>query len=257
MLKIFKFSLIVFVFSISFGCASNGCTSIFSNNETLVKAKYKISAKYIDEKQKRPTIIVAHGCDGVSNSSYSSWARRIESWGYNAILVDSFSGRGYSNVCSQPYMIMPKERADDLIEVAAMIKEQPWHTGPIGVIGFSHGGSTAINIAAREQQTNVDFTIAFYPGCYWRFAGANVDNVRVPTQLHLAEKDDWTPYTQCFSKEKNIEQYLYLGATHAFDMPYPPRNYQGYWLQYNKSADQESTARTKKFIDKMSASKIN
>ena len=40
-----------------------------------------------------PAVVVLHGCNGISSST-RIWARRLASWGYAALIVDSFTPRG-------------------------------------------------------------------------------------------------------------------------------------------------------------------
>ena len=45
-----------------------------------------------------PAVLVMHGCNGVSPNT-RVWARRLASWGYAALIIDSFSNRGLKQVC--------------------------------------------------------------------------------------------------------------------------------------------------------------
>ena len=195
----------------------------------------------------RPTVIIVHGCDGVDNISYTNWAKEINSWGYNTIVSDSFKVRGVNTgVCGNPIYVMPKERTEDLIKLATYIRTQSWHEGKIAVIGFSHGGSTVLNLANTNQNV-IDIAIAYYPSCHKWFAGLENYHPTIPVQVHLAERDDWTPISECeFLPSK--DKYLYKNATHAFDMQYPDRTYNGHHLSYNKQADILSKERTKEFL---------
>lgn len=224
-----------------------GCASVEKNSNG---PKYRVTGYYIvDEKVPKPTILIAHGCDGVSNNkSYLNWALKLNKLGYNTVIVDSFSRRGYSNVCSDPYRILAEERGDDLLQVADEIKKQSWHTGKIGAIGFSHGGGTVVNLAFRPEKKSIDYVISYYPACYWRFVGRDMSKVYLPIQMHLASEDTWTTPNWCGDPSKYTESYLYIGATHAFDMSYPPRNYNGHWLKYDKEADSLSYKRVEQFL---------
>src|SRR5262249_26263116 len=46
-----------------------------------------------------PAIVVMHGCNGVA-PHYRAWTETLRSWGYVAMLVNSFSSRGKTNVCN-------------------------------------------------------------------------------------------------------------------------------------------------------------
>lgn len=254
MLKPFKVATLILALSTLHGCATD------SQHQALSKeSKYKIVKTFTEKQEARPTIIVAHGCESFTDGgpTYKEWAAQINSWGYNAIIIDNFTARGYSSLCTNvnAWYVPPRERADDFIELAKEIRKQPWHKGNIGVIGFSHGGSSVINLASRTDQKEINFAIAYYPNCYVPFVGVPVDDFKIPIQFHLGEKDDWTTYTQCLSKDKNADQHVYVNATHAFDMNYPARKYQGHWLAYDKKADVTSRQRTRDFIEKMTLTK--
>ena len=45
-----------------------------------------------------PAVMVLHGCDGVAWHS-RDWARRVASWGYATLIVDSYTPRGQKVIC--------------------------------------------------------------------------------------------------------------------------------------------------------------
>jgi dienelactone hydrolase len=242
--------LLTFCLLAIFGSATTG---VQANDGKPAAAKeiYKYT-------EPRPTIIIAHGCDGVS-PAYRDWALVIRSWGYNTVLADSFQFRGHGILCNgmDNHKVMPMVRKDDLVEIAKFLKQQPWHKGKIGAIGFSHGGSTMLAIAASKQ-TDIDAVVAYYPSCHRLFVFSSLtQHIFEPTiavQVHLAEKDDWTPIADC-NYLTGAEEYIYKGATHAFDMAYPPRSYGKYYLKYDEKADLLARKRTKEFFEVKLSSK--
>jgi dienelactone hydrolase len=217
-----------------------GCSTVPHQTEPAITKQFLT-------KSPRPTVIVAHGCDGVDNVNYTNWAQEIHSWGYNTVVADSFKIRHLtSGVCKDPVSVLPDARARDLITLAAYIKTQPWHEGKIAVIGFSHGGSTVLKISNTKQDF-IDATVAYYPSCLKRFIGINTYDPYIPTQVHLAGRDDWTPASECDYLPIK-DKYLYPDATHAFDMHYPDHVYLGHHMAYNKKADMLAMQRTKEFL---------
>ena len=194
-----------------------------------------------------PTVLIAHGCDGWNNGNYYQWVFDFYKLGYNAILVDSFEFRGYKNLCNRGAIVSPSTRANDFEAVSIWAKSQPWHKGGVAVVGFSHGGSTALNIANNSRIKNIDAVVSYYPGCISSFVGENIYNPKIPAQVHLADKDDWTLVSHC-GEMKKYEVYHYPNATHGFDLPAPKRNYFGYNLEYDEEATSVSKKRVEEFL---------
>ncbi len=211
---------------------------------------------------KAPTVLIAHGCDGAQRSqSYRQWARQISSWGYNAIVVDSYSKRGINNTCNNTSAVVLRQGAEDLIKTAAWVQEQDWHAGKIGMIGFSRGGSVALTVANQGlllkgnvlkagESSKISAIVAYYP---WCFQGSHTDKPNAPTLLLLGAKDDWTPISRCNLEAKTDSNYqinIYPNAGHAFDMSYPPRTVYGHHLFYDGEADVASRKATREFFDR-------
>jgi dienelactone hydrolase len=211
-----------------------------------------------------PTVLIAHGCDGPNNPSYRDWARQLNSWGFNAILVDSFTARGISNLCGVGAAIPWSLRAKDFMDLAVWVRKQPLHRGGVGVVGFSQGGSTVLALGNERtlelfggfndlKNLPIQAMVAYYPRC--QLGGVPPEaNPAIPTMIHLGGKDDWTPPAYCNPQaltHRFYSVYLYPNATHAFDMNLPPRKYLDYFLSYDPEADRLSRIRTKEFLEKL------
>jgi len=47
-----------------------------------------------------PALVLLHACDGLREDVYLPWMKRLRTWGYVALLVDSFGPRGEFNLCA-------------------------------------------------------------------------------------------------------------------------------------------------------------
>jgi len=197
--------------------------------------------------QPAPTIVLAHACGGVNNHIINQ-AKLYKSWGYNAIVVDSFTPRGFANCFVAQSTPQGSERKPELVETAQWIKTQPWHKGGIALVGWSHGATAAISIANDSSIKEFNAIAAYYPQCSGKIAiGTTFDNPTVPTILFLGARDDWTPSSMCESattpwfKSRN-ELYkvtVYPNATHVFDDP-NIRSQRGKVLEHDPSATTDS-----------------
>lgn len=193
-----------------------------------------------------PTVIIAHGCDGVNRFNVD-WARQIRSWGYNAVIVDSFSKRSSSGVCMRGWEIHPVDRAKDILEAIEEIKTKPWHSGKFAAIGFSHGGSTMLELSKHDTLSAL---VSYYPSCTLSYPTAQP---KTKVMMHLGAKDPWTPHWQCGVQNLTDPKYtvkVYENAGHAFDIDAPSRTIGRYLLWYDREADVTSREMTKALFDK-------
>ncbi len=180
-----------------------------------------------------PAVVVMHGCDGI-NANTRRWADRLVGWGYAALIVDSFRSRGLSNVCNRGAMLPAAVRAGDAIAAKNYLRSLPnIAEGRIGLMGFSHGGWTALAAAS-----SFNAVVAFYPWC----------NGRVPanTLVLIGSADDWTPAQRCSGAGANLK--VYSGATHGFDAPRGERTYLGHHMAYDATAAADAEDRTRRFF---------
>ena len=98
-----------------------------------------------------PAVVVLHGCNGVSQNT-RVWARRLASWGYAALVIDSFSSRGLTQVCDGSRALPGPERAKDVFAAATYLRSRSdIDAGRIAVLGYSHGGWTALNASTEKN----------------------------------------------------------------------------------------------------------
>ncbi|MCK1543479.1 dienelactone hydrolase family protein [Bradyrhizobium sp. 160] len=171
-----------------------------------------------------PAIMVLHGC-GAVDAHHKRWAERLVSWGYVAVVIDSFSPRGFGNICKETTSVTPEMRVSDIYGTAEYLRKLPYIAKDrIGLLGFSHGAWTimkAVQVKYQLKLFGVRGAVAYYPYCNPKL-DANID---VPLLVLIGEDDDWTPAPLCrelqaaISKVAPFEMVFYPGARHAFDRP--------------------------------------
>ena len=211
-----------------------------------------------------PAVVLLHGCDGNWEQLDQRWGKRIASWGYVTLAVDSFGPRGIKNTCSSG---APVDLAFDAYRALSFLVRQPFvDPARVAALGFSQGGwlaLTSVEHGAIEQTSQNKFraAIAFYPPCLG-FKG----NMTVPTLILIGELDDWTPAGECrnmvdgrddwgISRRKGegapMTLVVYPGAYHAFDAPglQTPIQFFGHHLEFNQPATDRSINAVREFLD--------
>jgi dienelactone hydrolase len=168
---------------------------------------------------KFPAMVVVHGSSGVLENGWA-WARRLNEMGVATFVIDNFTGRGVKETATDQSRLSPAADAAGALAALRLLATHP-QIDPkrIGVIGFSRGGSAAINTALEPIRLaviddNLRFAahVALYPGC-----------------MLLGGKDDYTPAPNCLAyadelraRGASIQVVVYPDADHAFDSDAPP-----------------------------------
>jgi dienelactone hydrolase len=211
-----------------------------------------------------PAVVLLHSCNGSWRRLDERWGKRIASWGYVTLAVDSFGPRGLQDTCASGATM---DMAHDAYRALEFLVSQPFvDPARVAAIGFSQGGWLALasvehGIIEKLSKNKFRSAAAFYPPCM-RLKG----NMTVPTLVLVGELDDWTPALECRklaegrddygvsrSKENGIPLKLivYPGAHHAFDNPafYEGLQYLGHHLEYNQEATDQSADALRGFLD--------
>ena len=177
-----------------------------------------------------PAVLVMHSCGGITDS-HRAWAGRLVGWGYAALIVDSFGPRNQRRTCDCDDCIPARVRAQDAHNAATYLRTLPdIQADRIGIIGFSHGGSTALWAAIAEGipvgrgGRPFQAAVAYYPGC----SGGTIVSPFATDVLILIGKDDTVHgrplyKTVAASQPTPSAAIKVIGVVHAFDFGGLPR----------------------------------
>ena len=192
-----------------------------------------------------PTVVGFHGCYGM-NKRVSDWADFLVDLGYATIMVDSYTGRGFTpddaeDVCAGRKFWGSERAGDVLVSLNEIRKMSFVDKNKLVLIGWSHGAWTIMDLLAldppRRLPTNlsrspdqplaaVKAVILFYPYCEFpakaRRRGWTHD-IRV--LLLIAGRDSIVSSEACLeivsileNKGQPITVHVYPSVDHAFDM---------------------------------------
>ncbi len=214
-----------------------------------------------------PVVILLHGCGGltaVAMHRAQEWASLLSEQGYATLVLDSFTGRGLTGVCNGGGL-SGRARAVDVYAAALYLANLPdIQPARIAVMGFSHGGWTALHAAAQREPTLLSLreqlaaangalaaVIGLYPACR---DTARQDFV-APQLILIGDLDDWTPASNCTALAAKarpggpeLQLTVYPGAHHDFDVNLPPRKRFGHTLAYNAAADTDARQQVAAFL---------
>ncbi len=194
-----------------------------------------------------PFVILLHGCSGMTQQLWN-WAREyasaIVAQGYGALILDSFTTRNVSGICTDPSQLnWARRRADDAYSALDhLIDNGLAKPDKIFVVGRSNGATTSLIIMNKrigELHKN-RFAGAFLlqPSCLYmrsvEFYG--------PLRLYLAEKDDATSAPLCLAMKNGLarttilEATVYKDAYHGFEDKVPIHKFNGWRMGYNATA---------------------
>jgi dienelactone hydrolase len=178
-----------------------------------------------------PAVALFHGCGGPGQNT-ARMAGLLASWGYAALVVDSFSARGLKDVCGRnwPTPAAAEVRAADIDATLAWLAKQPGiDPRRLAYMGYSYGGGVAmLRALSATPESNAPSAaravVLLYPDCALADALGPRLAVRQPILLAMGALDDWTPVAQCRAVMDRVvrgrdlvETKIYEGAHHSFD----------------------------------------
>lgn len=201
-----------------------------------------------------PVVVMLHGCAGLYET-HADWADLLASWGYASLRVDSFGPRGITEICTD--IMRPVPRAADVNGAIAYLQGLgEIDAGRIAVMGWSHGASVTLQIAAEPGSLREDLkpavrgAIALYPYC-----SRTSQAYRVPLLVLIGDADDWTPAGICRDMVADlppasapVDLVVYPGATHSFDCRACNGDYWGHRLVHDAPAHDDAIARVAAFL---------
>src|SRR5262245_28151151 len=173
-----------------------------------------------------PAVLVLHGCGGILDN-HRSWATRLVSWGYAAVIVDSFRPRNIRRICERVDLFPTPVRGLDAHNAAIYLRTLPnIQADRIGIVGFSNGGGATF-WAAIEDRIPVgrggrpfQAAVAYYPPCS---GGTILDPFATDVLVLIGKDDTWTPADLCLksaaarAKQAHpLSIKVYPGAGHDF-----------------------------------------
>jgi dienelactone hydrolase len=183
---------------------------------------------------KVPAMVVVHGSSGVLQNDWE-WAKRLNEMGIATFVIDNFTGRGIIETATDRSRLSSMADTAGALAALRLLATHPAiDPKRIGVIGFSRGGSVAIDSALEPiRRAVIDDDLRFaahvsvYPGCSVTQVSAHLDGS--PILMLLGGKDDYTPAPACLAyadvlraKGAAVSVVVYPDAHHGFDSKTPP-----------------------------------
>ncbi len=176
-------------------------------------------------------VAIFHGCGGPGQNT-ARMAGLLASWGYAALVVDSFSARGLKDICGRnwPTQADAEARAGDIDAALAWLAKQPGiDPRRLAYMGYSYGGGVAMLRALSGRMEDATPSLAravvlVYPDCALANPLGTRLRARQPILFAMGALDDWTPVAQCravidriAASRDLVETKVYEGAHHSFD----------------------------------------
>ena len=177
-----------------------------------------------------PVVVLLHGSSGIA-AYVNDWVPVLNSLGAATFLVDSFTGRGLTNVGNDQAQLGRLAQVLDSYRALELLAKHPRiDASRIAAMGFSRGGQGVLYAMMKRFQNmhshgGLAFatSIPFYPECDTTF----IDDENVtdaPIRIFHGIADDYVSLPRCRSyverlrrTGKNVELTEYVGAQHVFD----------------------------------------
>jgi dienelactone hydrolase len=208
-----------------------------------------------------PTLVILHGCGGLSPITGQIRAERYVAWGYVVLQFDSFAARGIESGLGKTCLNIPAvDRPLDAIGALDFLAQLPFvDPGRIAVVGFSLGGTAALaaidaNDAAILSANRFTAAVLYYPST----CPMQHHDLVAPVLVLMGDRDDWVSLRDCRaelaarrSQQDLVRLIVYHGASHDFDIvgiKDHPMEYGGRHLEYSEPADLAAQSEMRSFL---------
>jgi dienelactone hydrolase len=181
-----------------------------------------------------PLIITSIGSRGLTSGREELYAEAFDQAGLAMLIVDSYSGRGFTETVSdQGKFSFAGSVADALFALDKMSDDKRFDRNKIALLGYSRGGmATVMSYDDRIQNAVVGDKVRFaahvalYPPCYlqWR----NPKPTQASMLMLMGGRDVQAPAStgEAYAKKLNIaggkvDVIIYPDAVHSFDTNTP------------------------------------
>jgi dienelactone hydrolase len=160
-------------------------------------------------------------------------AKRYNAQGWNWLVLDSFTAKGFNSVCETPLATRPSraiDRANDAYVALQWLAKQPnVDASKMAILGRSHGAGGVVTASNRRNYERHEIKplvgIALYPGCASTLGPNARYELAIPMLMLLGASDNWTPAAPCqeFAKTINaqkgqiIDVETFAESHHGFD----------------------------------------
>jgi dienelactone hydrolase len=210
-----------------------------------------------------PAIVLLHGAAGFeySKTRTDAWSKRLVSWGYVTLAVDSMGPRGMEDLHGNHDELfgMLSVRAFDAYDAKSFLSSLPFVTpNNIAVMGWSHGGMTVLYSVIKlnvprplRNREAFKVGISFYPYCDEFLTNTNAPLLILHGELDkLAEAESCLQFMVSKPKKHEIILKIYPEAYHGFDWEGKDANYRGHKVLYNQKAAKDAEIQVKDFLKK-------
>jgi dienelactone hydrolase len=209
-----------------------------------------------------PVVIALHSCAGYYASQMGPWLELFWQQGYATLRLDSFTARGYTEVCGDPKSVSGAEQGLDALTAAFVLAGRPGvKPDRIAVIGQSHGAGAAIYVARDHAEARplraklaqrggkLVASVALYGGC----TVTRAYPVAVLLLVLVGAEDDWASPGSCLALAKLqptplLTVHVYPNAHHSFDIEAAPHYYLSHMLAYDAQATADARSRVVEFL---------
>jgi dienelactone hydrolase len=203
-----------------------------------------------------PAVILMHPCGGLERialGSLRAHAAELGRAGFATLILDSYGSRGLTGGDACGKWTAPFRRDDAFNAMAILMTNSKVSKENVFLVGQSDGAIAALLSAKGSNERQFRAVGAYYPEC--RLLAGIEYVIRSPLIVFVAEKDDWTPPSECIkAKDAGIvrgaefELVAYRSAHHGFDQPRSAVIYKGHTLAYDRDATVDSRKKLKEFF---------